>query len=116
MPVWQQAVFGPCISSDQAPVKAVKTVRQRVYHAVCGSTQEAKTEAKTTVDRKKTTMVPTIRITVRHVRWDAAEVAGRVEPVFAGWTKSGWMPLELLQRDAKELKKAQRGIIFINYE
>jgi len=46
-------------------------VRQRVSHAIfCGSTQEAKT----TVDRKKTTMVPKIRITVRHVRWDAAVV------------------------------------------
>jgi len=80
MPVWQQAVFAPCISSVQAPGKAVKTVRQRVSHAVCGSTQEAKT----TVDRKKATMVPKIWITARHVRWDAAEVAGRVDPVFAG--------------------------------
>ena len=56
-------------------------MRQRVSHAIfCGSTQEAKT----TVDRKKTTMVPKIRITVRHVRWDAAVVFGRVDPVFAG--------------------------------
>jgi hypothetical protein len=28
-------------------------------------------------------MVPTIRTTVRHVMWDAAEAAGRVDP---GWT------------------------------
>ena len=68
-------------STWQAPGKqAAKTVRQRVSHAICGSTQEAKT----TVDRKKTTMVPKIRITVRHVRWDVAVVFGRVDPVFAG--------------------------------
>ena len=60
--------------------KAVKTVRPRVSRAVCVTAQEPKT----TVDRKKTrwSMVPTIRTTVRHVRWDAAEAAGRADP---GW-------------------------------
>ena len=77
MPVWQEAVFGPCISSVQVPGKAVKTVRQRVSHAICGSTQEAMTK----VDRKKTAIAPKIRITVRHVRRNAAAVVGRVDSV-----------------------------------